>query len=177
MEQRIREQRKAARERQRGSRQRLREDEMQATRDRSRLRMQQRRMNMSHEERELHLQIMRNRDQENRNDMNDVERQQFLENRRNRDHERRNNNNMEHQIHYTGAIDVRCQFCGALRFQREQLNCCHDGKVSLPPLQENPGNLRLLFDADGAEVIDYKYAAIKDKLSSVFYFYSLERLR
>ncbi|KAF2368175.1 hypothetical protein FHG87_001061 [Trinorchestia longiramus] len=55
---------------------------------------------------------------------------------------------MEHQIHYTGAMDVRCQFCGALRFQREQLNCCHNGKVSLPPLQEYPENLRLLFDAD-----------------------------
>ncbi|KAF2345554.1 hypothetical protein FHG87_023690 [Trinorchestia longiramus] len=58
---------------------------------------------------------------------------------------------MEHQIHYTGAMDVRCQFCGALRFQREQLNCCHNGKVLLPPLQEYPENLRLLFDADGAE--------------------------
>ncbi|KAF2345653.1 hypothetical protein FHG87_023591 [Trinorchestia longiramus] len=134
--------------------------------------MQQRRMNMSQEERELHLQIMRNRDQKSQNDINDVERQQFLENRRNRDqerrnymneverqqflanrrnrdHERRNNNNMEHQIHYTGAMDVLCQFCGALRFQREQLNCCHNGKVSLPPLQEYPENLRLLFDADG----------------------------
>ncbi|KAF2355228.1 hypothetical protein FHG87_014016 [Trinorchestia longiramus] len=58
---------------------------------------------------------------------------------------------MEHQIHYTGAMDVRCQFCGALRFQIEQLNCCHNGKVSLPPLQEYPKNLRLLFDAYGAE--------------------------
>ncbi|KAF2356513.1 hypothetical protein FHG87_012733 [Trinorchestia longiramus] len=58
---------------------------------------------------------------------------------------------MEHQIHYTAAMDVRCQFCGTLRFQRERLNCCHNGKVSLPPLQENPENLRLLFDADGAE--------------------------
>ncbi|KAF2355516.1 hypothetical protein FHG87_013728 [Trinorchestia longiramus] len=58
---------------------------------------------------------------------------------------------MKHQIHYTGAMDVRCQFCGALRFQRERLNCCHNGKISLPPLQEYPENLRLLFDADGAE--------------------------
>ncbi|KAF2359671.1 hypothetical protein FHG87_009576 [Trinorchestia longiramus] len=58
---------------------------------------------------------------------------------------------MEHQIHYTGAMDVRCQFCGALRFQREQLHCCFNGKVSLLPLQEYPENLRLLFDADSAE--------------------------
>ncbi|KAF2368867.1 hypothetical protein FHG87_000374 [Trinorchestia longiramus] len=62
---------------------------------------------------------------------------------------------MEHQIHYTGAMNVRCQFCGALRFQRE-LNCCHNGKVSLPPLQEYPENLRLLFDADGAEGSNFR---------------------
>ncbi|KAF2347263.1 hypothetical protein FHG87_021981 [Trinorchestia longiramus] len=55
----------------------------------------------------------------------------------------------------TGAMDVRCQFCGALRFQREQLNC-HNGKVSLPPLQEYPANLRLLFDADGAEGSNFR---------------------
>ncbi|KAF2350597.1 Porphobilinogen deaminase N-terminal, partial [Trinorchestia longiramus] len=55
------------------------------------------------------------------------------------------------KIHYTGTMDVRCQFCGASRFQREQLNCCHNGKVLLPPLQGYPENLRLLFDADGAE--------------------------
>ncbi|KAF2356757.1 hypothetical protein FHG87_012486 [Trinorchestia longiramus] len=66
---------------------------------------------------------------------------------------------MEHQIHYTGAMDVRCQFCGALRFQREQLNCCHNGKVSLPPLQEYPENLRLLFDANGAEGSAFAFAS------------------
>ncbi|KAF2354280.1 Galactose-binding domain-like [Trinorchestia longiramus] len=58
---------------------------------------------------------------------------------------------MQHQIHYTGAMDIRCKFCGVLRFQREQLNCCDNGKDSLPPLQEYPANLRLLIDADGAE--------------------------
>ncbi|KAF2368408.1 hypothetical protein FHG87_000837 [Trinorchestia longiramus] len=63
---------------------------------------------------------------------------------------------MEHQIHYTGAMDVRCQFCGALRSQREQLNSCHNGKVSLPPLQEYPENLRLLFDADGAKGSNFR---------------------
>ncbi|KAF2347475.1 hypothetical protein FHG87_021768 [Trinorchestia longiramus] len=63
---------------------------------------------------------------------------------------------MEHQIHYTGAMDVRCQFCGALRFQREQLNRCLNGKVSLLPLQEYPENLRLLLDADGAEGSNFR---------------------
>ncbi|KAF2345947.1 hypothetical protein FHG87_023298 [Trinorchestia longiramus] len=63
---------------------------------------------------------------------------------------------MKHQIHYTGAMGVRCQFCGALRFQREQLNCCHNEKVSLPPLQEYPEILSLLFDADGAEGSNFR---------------------
>ncbi|KAF2356072.1 Helitron helicase-like domain [Trinorchestia longiramus] len=63
---------------------------------------------------------------------------------------------MEYQIHYTGAMDVQCKFYGALRFQREQLNCCHNGKVLLPPLQEYPENLRLLFDADGAEGSNFR---------------------
>ncbi|KAF2357645.1 hypothetical protein FHG87_011603 [Trinorchestia longiramus] len=63
---------------------------------------------------------------------------------------------MEHHIHYTGAMDVRCQFRGALKFQREQLNCCHNGKVSLHPLQEYPENLRLLVDADLAEGSNFR---------------------
>ncbi|KAF2348375.1 hypothetical protein FHG87_020871 [Trinorchestia longiramus] len=53
-------------------------------------------------------------------------------------------------------MDVRCQFCGALRFQREQLNCCLNGKVSLHPLQEYPENLRLLFDTNGAEGSNFR---------------------
>ncbi|KAF2349196.1 hypothetical protein FHG87_020047 [Trinorchestia longiramus] len=74
---------------------------------------------------------------------------------------------MEHQIHYTGAMDVRCQFCGALRFQREQLNCGHNGKVSLPPLQEYLENLRLLFDADVAEEDQQlRYFLQMDKITS-----------
>ncbi|KAF2344844.1 hypothetical protein FHG87_024402 [Trinorchestia longiramus] len=63
---------------------------------------------------------------------------------------------MEHQIHYTGVMDVRCQFCGAFRFQGEQLNWCHNEKVSLSPLQEYPENSRLLFDANGAEGSNFR---------------------
>ena len=134
---------------------------MQVIRDRNRLRMQQRRNNMRQMERDFYLQNLRNIDHERRNNMNDRERQQFLHNRRNRDQARRNNMNQqerqqhlenvrnrvqhhrnavsfENQTYYIGALNVRCQFCGALRFQREQLNCCHNGKVSLPSLQEYP---------------------------------------
>ncbi|KAF2347329.1 hypothetical protein FHG87_021916 [Trinorchestia longiramus] len=78
---------------------------------------------------------------------------------------------MEHKIHYTGSMDVRYpssdyaykvkiytgQAIGGnvLRFQREQLNC-HHGKGLLPPLQEYPENLRLLFDVDGAEGSNFR---------------------
>ena len=140
----------------------------------------ERRNNMNEMEREHFLENMRNRDHERRNNMNEMEREQFLENMRNRDQERRNNMNqqerqhhlenvrnrvqhhrnavnIEHQIYYIGSLDVRCQFCGALRFQREQLNCCHNGKVSLPPLQDYPEDLRLLFDADNAESSNFRH--------------------
>ena len=74
----------------------------------------------------------------------------------NRVRHHRNAANVEHQIYYIGAMDVRCQYCGALRFEREQLNCCHNGKVSLPPLQEYPEILRLLFYADNAEGSNFR---------------------
>ena len=90
------------------------------------------------------------------NNMKQQKRQQHLENIRNRVQYHRNAGNIEHQIYYIGALDVRCQFCGALRFQRELLNCCHNGKFSLTPLQENPQNLRLLFDADNAESSNFR---------------------
>ena len=77
-----------------------------------------RRNNMNEMEREQFLENMRNRDQERRNNMNQQERQHHLQNVRNRVQHHRNAVNIEHQIYYTGAMNVRCQFCGALRFQR-----------------------------------------------------------
>ena len=73
-------------------------------------------------------------------------------------------------------MDVRCQYCGALRFEREQLNCCHNGKVSLPPLQEYPEILRLLFYADNAEGSNFRqnirnYNSRQNKTSSGFAVY------
>ena len=47
--------------------------------------------------------------------MNQEERQQHLENIRNRVQYHRNAGNIEHQIYYIGALDVRCQFCGAFQ--------------------------------------------------------------
>ena len=112
-----------------------REAERAAARERQR----NRRLNLREDERQAIRIRNRLRMQLQMGNMDVQERQQHLEN--------------EHEIpvYYIGRMDVRCRFCGALRFQREQLNCCHNGKVSLPPLQEYPENLRLLFDADNAE--------------------------
>ena len=38
-----------------------------------------------------------------------------------------------------------CPLCRALRFQSEPLNCCHNGKVNLPPLGVFPSALKSLF--------------------------------
>ena len=175
----------------------MNEAERQQFLENMRNRNNERRNNMNDMERQQFLENMRNRDHERRNNMNEMEREQFLENMRNRDQERRNNMNqqerqhhlenvrnrvqhhrnavnIEHQIYYIGSLDVRCQFCGALRFQREQLNCCHNGKVSLPPLQEYPENLRLLFDADNAESSNFRHNI--RKYNSAFAFASFGRI-
>ncbi|XP_076067744.1 uncharacterized protein LOC143040549 [Oratosquilla oratoria] len=95
MEERVRQQREAARERQRRRRERLGAQERQIIRDRNRERMQALRKNMNNQEREKHLENMRNRDLQRRNAMNEEERRQYLENMRNRDLQRRNAMNKE----------------------------------------------------------------------------------
>ena len=45
---------------------------------------------------------------------------------------------------YLGPMTF-CQHCQALIFPIESLNCCHNGKVSLPPLGEYPSPLKDLF--------------------------------
>jgi len=49
--------------------------------------------------------------------------------------------NADVHLLYTGAMDVICSFCEALRFPNERLNCCHSGKIALPPLQPYPEQL------------------------------------
>lgn len=39
----------------------------------------------------------------------------------------------------------QCEHCQALRFEGEVLNCCHNGKVSLPQLTNYPSILKELF--------------------------------
>ncbi|KAF2360414.1 hypothetical protein FHG87_008830 [Trinorchestia longiramus] len=53
-------------------------------------------------------------------------------------------------------MNVICRFCSAFRFQRELLNCCHNGKVRLPSLQECPLLLRRLLECDNREARNYR---------------------
>ncbi|XP_064631699.1 uncharacterized protein LOC135489987 [Lineus longissimus] len=49
-----------------------------------------------------------------------------------------------------GAMNTVCQFCEALRFKKEPLNCCHNGKINLPPLPQYPHQLEPLFTTNTA---------------------------
>jgi hypothetical protein len=54
-----------------------------------------------------------------------------------------------------GGLTEVCQFCQALRFQNETLNCCHNGKVSLQPLQPVPNELHNLFTQSNANAKNF----------------------
>jgi hypothetical protein len=55
-----------------------------------------------------------------------------------------------------GAMDVVCQFCGAHRFPREELNCCHNGKVLLPPLPEYPPEFEQLLTSNDEQSRNFR---------------------
>ena len=79
--------------------------------------------------------------------MNTEVREVYVQNMRNRAQKRRNVRNEDRPLRFhTGNMNVICRYCGALRFSREILNCCHNGKVLLIALQEYPGNLPQLFN-------------------------------
>ena len=49
------------------------------------------------------------------------------------------------------AVDHQCGYCGALQFHGESINCCHNGKVSIPPLQAVATTTHTLLCADTEE--------------------------
>ena len=53
-------------------------------------------------------------------------------------------------------MDVVCQFCGAYHFRGEQLNCCHNGKVLLPPLPEYPPEFEQLLTSNNEQSRNFK---------------------
>ena len=52
---------------------------------------------------------------------------------------------------YIGLMDIQCDYCSALQFHKESLNCCHGGKVSLLPLRAVPQRIFSLLTADTEE--------------------------
>ena len=52
---------------------------------------------------------------------------------------------------YKGALNSQCGFCGALKFHWESINCCHSGKVSVPPVQAVPTTTHTFLTADTEE--------------------------
>ena len=50
-------------------------------------------------------------------------------------------------IFYLGLMSEECKYCRAKRFP-EALNCCHNGKVSLPSLANYPPTLKELFNEE-----------------------------
>jgi hypothetical protein len=57
---------------------------------------------------------------------------------------------------YLGPMTRVCEHCQALRFQTEALNCCHNGKVSLPSLGNYPAPLKDLFTGSSTEAINFR---------------------
>ena len=55
------------------------------------------------------------------------------------------------ESYYAGPMDKLCPHCHALRFQKKSFNCCHNGKIHLPPLFSYPDELKeLLTSGDAA---------------------------
>ena len=52
-----------------------------------------------------------------------------------------------------GPFDKKCEYCGAIRFKNEfdETNCCHKGKVDLPPLDPYPDELKALLTYNDTE--------------------------
>ena len=50
-----------------------------------------------------------------------------------------------------GKMDQKCIYCGALYFRGENVNCCHKGKVELPPLAPYPQEFRNLLTSHNAQ--------------------------
>lgn len=91
---------------------------------------------------------MKNRVREWRNAMS--EEGKYFRNMRHRIQMRRIALKEDQPIRYhAGEINVICQYCGLLRFARKPLNCCQNGKVLLPNLQDYPA--QRLFDSNDHE--------------------------
>ena len=76
--------------------------------------------------------------------------------RTNRQEQRQRRATNETSSIYLGPMSSVCQHCQALRFANETLNCCHNGKVSLPPLTDYPSGLKELFTGDSVMANNFR---------------------
>ena len=58
--------------------------------------------------------------------------------------------------YYIGKMSTTCEYCGALRFPQESLNCCHNGKVQLPPLSDYPDVLKDLLTGSSEQAKNFQ---------------------
>ena len=57
---------------------------------------------------------------------------------------------------YIGPMNNVCEYCNALRFTNESLNCCHNGKVSLPELSPYPEELKDLLINNSVQAKNFR---------------------
>jgi hypothetical protein len=93
--------------------------------------------------------------------MDEEQRDQYLQQQRNIVHQRRHGPPIDRYVdaavepYNIGQMNITCNYCGALRFRNEHFNCCHNGKVHLPPLQPYPEVLKNLFDGHDRDSISF----------------------
>ncbi|KAF2359583.1 hypothetical protein FHG87_009653 [Trinorchestia longiramus] len=146
---------------------------------------QQIRENMDAEQRAQHLERQRNLFQQREQNMNEEDRMNYHQNQRERYRQTienmnfgevnhlRQNQLQRQRIRRNGPVvdianiidiepfdisemNVRCEYCDALRFRNEDKNCCHKGKVSVPALQPYPEALRDLLERNDQESTSFR---------------------
>ena len=60
------------------------------------------------------------------------------------------------EVFSIGHMNIQCQNCQALCFPREALNCCHNGKVSLPPLSPYPQEMQDLLTKNNSQARNFR---------------------
>ena len=57
---------------------------------------------------------------------------------------------------YKAAMSSQCEFCGAVQFHRESINCCHSGNGFIPPLKAVPNTIPTLLTLDTKEECHFR---------------------
>ena len=62
------------------------------------------------------------------------------------------------ELHFLGNFDKICDFCGAIKFEKEdEFNCCLKGKVSLLQMEPFPSQLRDLFVGNSNQAKQFRF--------------------